>query len=374
MKNLFDFMQLTLHFGSYKFSLLSFLTAFIVTLLCIPPVIVLIRRYRLYDQPNERKEHRMPVPTLGGVAIAAGFIAALLLWFPFSGDLSFACFFFSIIALLLLGVMDDLRDLSARYKFIIQIALASLVAVGGTRIQSFNGFLGLHELPLGAQYFFTVLVIVAFTNAFNLIDGIDGLAGGIAFMSLVSLGFFLTMSKDETSAQVAFALAGAILAFLYFNFNPARIFMGDTGSLVIGFVISILSIRLLQAGSHTAPTVFPNLLIPVTGIAFIPLFDTLRVFVMRTWKGGSPFMADRTHIHHLLTNQGFSHAFAAKLICGLHGFMLMEVYWLRYTRPELVLLILAGFMLAATIVFRHLRKIMAKVKMLIPGKISTSKS
>lgn len=360
MKNLFDFLQHDLHLGGYKFALLCFLTAFIVTLLCIPPVIALVRRYRLYDQPNDRKEHSIPVPTMGGVAIAGGFVIALLLWFPFSQSISFACLFFSIIALLLLGIMDDLRDLSARYKFVIQIALATLVAVSGMRIQSLDGLLGITVLPVGAQYFFTVLVIVGVTNAFNLIDGIDGLAGGIAFMSLITLGLFLTTSGDQAGALIAFALAGAVLAFLYFNFNPARIFMGDTGSLVIGFVIAVLSIRLLQAGQHGSEPIFPHLSMLALGIVFVPVFDTLRVFITRTWRGGSPFVADRTHIHHLLTNQGFSHGVTAKLICCLHGFILIEVYWLRFLRPELVLVILSAVMVVTTFAFRNLGKIIVK--------------
>ena len=209
MKSHLYFLQLELYFSNYKFALLCFITAFVVTLITIPPIITLVKKYRLYDIPDARKEHSAPIPTMG-------------------------------------GIMDDLKDLSAKYKFIVQAGLAALIAVSGIRITSFEGLLGIHELPIMAQYSFTFLAIVGITNAFNLIDGIDGLAGGLGFMSLITLGIFLTMSGDVNTALIAFALAGGILAFMYFNLNPARIFMGDTGSLVLGFVVAVLCIRLMQ--------------------------------------------------------------------------------------------------------------------------------
>jgi UDP-GlcNAc:undecaprenyl-phosphate GlcNAc-1-phosphate transferase len=354
MKGQFQLLQLDLYFRDYKFALLCLITAFVVTLITIPPIISLIRKYRLYDMPNARKEHSSPIPTMGGIAIVAGMMTALFLWLPFNNEIAQISFFFSITVLFGLGIMDDLKDLSAKYKFIIQLALAALIAVSGIRITSFDGLFGLNELPLSAQYTFTLLAIVGITNAFNLIDGIDGLAGGLGFMSLVTLGLFLTMSGDNNTALIAFALAGAILAFLYFNFNPARIFMGDTGSLILGFVIAVLAVRLLQVNIASGHPVLPHAPVFLLGIVLIPVFDTLRVFAIRIWNGKSPFSADKTHIHHLLTNNGFSHAFAAKMICFIHGFILLEVYWLRYVRQEYVLAILILFMILITWMLKHL--------------------
>ena len=347
-------LQLELFLRDYKFALLCFLTAFVVTLITIPPIIALIRKYRLYDLPNDRKIHTSPIPTMGGIAILAGMMTALFLWLPFTREIAQVCFFFSVTVLFGLGIMDDLKDLSAKYKFIIQAALAALIALSGIRITSFDGLFGLYTLPISAQYTFTLLAIVGITNAFNLIDGIDGLAGGLGFMSLVTLGMFLIMSGDVNTALIAFALAGGILAFLYFNFNPARIFMGDTGSLILGFVVAVLSIRLLQVNMVAVKPVLPHAPVFILGIVLIPVFDTLRVFAIRIWHGKSPFAADKTHIHHLLTNAGYSHAFTAKLICFVHGFILIEVYWLRNIRQELVLVFLLVFMLLITLVLRHI--------------------
>ena len=221
MRNHFQLLQIDLYLRDYKFALLCFITAFVVTLITIPPIISLIKKYRLYDVPNARKVHTSPIPTMGGIAIVAGMMTGLILWLPFNNEIPQICFFFSVTVLFGLGIMDDLKDLSAKYKFVIQLGLAALIALSGIRITSFGGLFGIDELNLSAQYTFTILAIVGITNAFNLIDGIDGLAGGLGFMSLVTLGMFLTMSGDVNTALIAFALAGGMLAFLYFNFNPA---------------------------------------------------------------------------------------------------------------------------------------------------------
>jgi UDP-N-acetylmuramyl pentapeptide phosphotransferase/UDP-N-acetylglucosamine-1-phosphate transferase len=281
-------------------------------------------------------------------------MVSLLFWFKFYNHPSIITFFLSMVLLFGVGIMDDLKDLAARYKLIIEAGLASLLAVSGIRITSFGGLFGITELHIAAQYLITVITIVGITNAFNLIDGIDGLAGGLGFMSLVTLGLFLTISKDLNYAMIAFALAGALLGFLYFNFNPARIFMGDTGSLVLGFVIAVLCVQLMKINSILSAPVVPNIYVFTLGIVMIPVFDTLRVFGARIWKGRSPFSADKTHIHHLITNKGFTHGFAARVICIFHGFILILVYWLKDWKPELQLIVLFCCMLSLVYMFNRI--------------------
>jgi UDP-GlcNAc:undecaprenyl-phosphate/decaprenyl-phosphate GlcNAc-1-phosphate transferase len=360
MNSHYHFLQVNLSFADYRFALLCFFSAFVVTLITIPPVIRLIKKYNLLDKPDARKEHTSPIPTMGGIAVIAGMMMALFLWFPFSNTTAQIAFFFSVTILFVLGLLDDRFDLSAKYKFVIQFALASLIAIAGIRINSFEGLFGIYDLPITAQYTFTIVAIVGITNAFNLIDGIDGLAGGLGFMSLVTIGLFLTICGDANTALIAFALAGGILAFLYFNLNPARIFMGDTGSLVLGFVLAVLSIRLMQVNILNSTTVIPHTPVFVLAIVFIPVFDTLRVFATRMWAGKSPFVADKTHIHHLLTNQGFSHAFAARVICSLHGVVLLLAFWMKQVKPELLLLTLTVFMIATISVLKNLGVVIKK--------------
>lgn len=360
MKSLFYLLNIEIDIHVFKPALFNLVTAFVVTMIFIPPLISFIKRFRLYDAPNDRKIHIEPVPTMGGIAIMAGMTSALFLWYPFSQDIFQLCFFLSIVVLFAVGIMDDLKDLSARYKFLIQIGLATLIALSGVRITSFNGVLGIEELPLLTQYTFTVIAIVGITNAFNLIDGIDGLAGGLGFMSLVVLGAFLMMSGDSRGSLIAFALAGAMLAFLYFNFNPAKIFMGDTGSLVLGFIIAVLGIRLIQANMEAANPVLDHAPVFVLGIVLIPVFDAVRVFAIRIWNGESPFTPGKIHIHHLLTNAGFSHASAAKLMYVIHGFILIEVYWLRDTRQEIIILLLIAFMFMIIVLFCNIHQLLKK--------------
>ena len=354
MNNHFRLLQVSLDFSDFKFGLLTYVMAFVLTLIFIPPVIFMVKRFKLFDRPNARKEHLVPTPTFGGISIFAGMMVSLLFWFKFYNHPSIITFFLSMILLFGVGIMDDLKDLAARYKLVIEAGVASLLAVSGIRITSFGGLFGINELHIMAQYIITVVTIVGITNAFNLIDGIDGLAGGLGFMSLVTLGIFLTISKDLNYAMIAFALAGALLGFLYFNFNPARIFMGDTGSLMLGFVIAVLCVQLMKVNAIHPTPVVPNIYVFTLGIVMIPVFDTLRVFGTRIWKGRSPFSADKTHIHHLITNKGFTHAFAARIICVFHGFILILVYWMKNWKPELQVVALFCCMLAIVYLFSRI--------------------
>lgn len=347
-------LQINIDFSQFKIGVLSFVTAFVAAMLCMPLLIKLITRFKLYDVPDLRKEHTQPVPTMGGVAVCLAMVLACALWFPFSRDLFVISFFFSVAVLFVLGILDDLHNISARNKFVIQLAVAFLIAFSGVRVSSFNGLFGIWGIPVALQYLFTVIIIAGITNAFNLIDGIDGLAGGLGFMSLLMLGLFLTLASEPNTSIIAFALAGSLLGFLYYNFNPARIFMGDTGSLVLGFAVSVLCIRFLQVNA-VASSALPHGPVFVLGIVLIPVFDTLRVFSLRLLKGKSPFNPDKTHIHHLLTSNGWSHSFTAKLICAVHGFILVLAYFLKSLPQEAGLIILLVCMLAIAFIFKRLK-------------------
>ncbi|MFL5809351.1 MAG: glycosyltransferase family 4 protein [Flavisolibacter sp.] len=348
-------LQIDLDFTQFKSGILAFVTAFVVAMIVMPPLIKLIHRFKLFDVPDLRKEHITPIPTMGGIASCAGMAVACAFWYQFSRDNFIISFFFSIAVLFAIGIMDDLKNLSARYKLGIQLGVALLIAFSGVRITSFNGLFGIDELPVSAQYTFTILAIAGITNAFNLIDGIDGLAGGLGFMSLVMLGLFLTLSGDTNNAIIAFALGGGLLGFLYYNFNPARIFMGDTGSLVLGFVISVLCIKLIQLNTGIASPILPHVPVFAMSIVAIPVFDTLRVFALRTWSGRSPFSPDKNHIHHLLSNNGWSHSFTSKMICGVHAAVLIVGYLLKGVPQFLGFIVLLLIMLATVLIFQRMR-------------------
>lgn len=348
-------LQIELEFSSFRFGTLAFVTAFVVAMILMPFLIKFIQKFKLFDHPDLRKEHTTPVPTMGGIASGIGMMVAAALWFRFTRDIFTIAFFFSIAVLMAVGILDDLRNTPARYKLAMQIAVASLIAFSGVRITSFNGLLGIHELPVSAQYTLTIIAITGITNAFNLIDGIDGLAGGLGFMSLVILGLFLTLSGDANNAVIAFALGGGLLGFLYYNFNPARIFMGDTGSLVLGFVVAVLCVKLIQLNTTGSTIVLRHAPVFALGIVAIPVFDTLRVFAIRIWEGRSPFDPDKNHIHHILTNNGWSHGFAAKLICGLHAVLLVICYFLKNVPQWAGFCILLSIMLLSVLIFQRMK-------------------
>jgi UDP-GlcNAc:undecaprenyl-phosphate/decaprenyl-phosphate GlcNAc-1-phosphate transferase len=347
-------LHLELDLLNFRIGIMGFITAFVIAMLVMPPLIRFIRYFKLMDVPDERKEHCTPVPTMGGLAICSGFIISIFFWYPAAFDHFTISFFFSIAVLMVIGIFDDLKNMPARYKLVIQLSVALLIATSGVRITSFNGLFGIYELNTGAQYSITILAIAGITNAFNLIDGIDGLAGGLGFMSLVTLGIFLTLSSDGVHAILAFALCGGVLGFLYYNFNPAKIFMGDTGSLVLGFVISVLCVRLIQVNPADSE-ILKHSPVFVLSIVFVPVFDTVRVFILRTWQGSSPFSPDKNHIHHLLTNNGWSHSFTAKIICTLHASILLTGYFLKELNLYAGILILISMMLIAIYVFQRLR-------------------
>jgi UDP-N-acetylmuramyl pentapeptide phosphotransferase/UDP-N-acetylglucosamine-1-phosphate transferase len=353
MENL-PLLQIDLNLSDYKFALFCFISAFSVAAISIPAVIMLVKKYRIYDLPGIRKEHSSPTPTLGGVAIIIGMLSSLLFWHPDPFTKQIVICLASMLLLFGMGVLDDLKDLPAKNKLIVEIGLAAIVALCGIRITSFGGLFGLNILPVSLQYIFTILAIVGVTNAFNLIDGIDGLAGGLSFMSLIILGIFLRMGNDNNFSLVAFALAGGTLAFLYFNMNPAKIFMGDSGSLALGFMIAILCTRLMQVNDAALHPLLKNAPVFTLSLVLIPVFDTIRVFSLRISKGKSPFCADKTHIHHLLTRAGLSHGLTARIIYVVHAFILIQVYLLRDFRPEIILCLLLIAMAIVTIMFYNI--------------------
>ncbi|MES2777406.1 MAG: MraY family glycosyltransferase [Bacteroidota bacterium] len=289
--------------------IISLLLAFGITFYAIPVIIGVAEEKHLYDVPDERKIHKKPIPSLGGLGIFAGFIMALLVTIPFKGtQISFQYIVAACLVVFFVGVKDDILIITPLKKFLGQLLAAGiLVFKGGIVLTNMHGILGLYELSLPIAYSLTIFTIVVVTNAFNLIDGIDGLAGSLGTLICMTLGVYFTVNGNIEYGCMAFALMGALMAFLIFNFSPAKIFMGDTGSLILGLVVSVLIIKFIGFAPTAPVLAFQSA--PAVGFAvlFIPLFDTLRVFSIRMLHGKSPFTPDRNHIHHILLDKGLSH-------------------------------------------------------------------
>lgn len=281
--------------------ILSFCWSFLVALFAVPSIIYVAHLKNILDMPNGRTVHELLTPRLGGLAMFAGFMSALTIFGTLSNGIQ--QLLAGCIILFFIGLKDDLVTISAFKKFAMQLLATGIVMViGDIRITSFQGVLEIHELPGGISYAFTFLVIVGITNAINLIDGLDGLAGTIVLIIVSTFGwcfYYYGGSGYENYAFVAVCLIGGLLGFLRYNFHKASIFMGDTGSLVCGFIVSILTIQFIEMQAvASSPSV-------ALGILFVPLFDTSRVFLIRVLKGISPFTPDKNHIHHRILAMGF---------------------------------------------------------------------
>ncbi|HRO43553.1 MAG TPA: MraY family glycosyltransferase [Flavipsychrobacter sp.] len=282
----------------------------------IPKIILLAKRKKLFDLPdNHRKIHKEVVPNLGGVGIFFSFAIVASIFIKFETFHTWNYLIAASMILFVVGIKDDIISLTPTKKFLAQIVAAVItVYVADIRLFSLHGILGIDVMPGWLSVVFSIVGCIFITNAFNLIDGIDGLAGTIGVLCSFALGTCLFIQENYSAAYVAFALMGAIMGFLRYNIAPARIFMGDSGSLFIGFTISVLSIifinsfdpsnNLLASFIHTPK----GALIFALSVLFIPVFDSFRVFVTRIAKGHSPFRADRTHLHHYLLDLGFSHS------------------------------------------------------------------
>ena len=293
------------HFSVYLG--LAGLWALLVAMFAVPSIVHIAHLKNLLDTPNGRTVHKSLTPRLGGVAVFAGFMSALTIFAPLNNgvkELLAGC-----IILFFVGLKDDLVTISVAKKFVGQLLATGVVMImADVRITSFQGILGIYELPVGVSYAFTFVMIVGITNAINLIDGLDGLAGTIVLILTGTFGYYFYRYGGATFSNYAFVavcLIGGMLGFLRYNFHKASVFMGDTGSLVCGFIVSILAIQFIELGSRTGQP-FGNAAPAVTlGVLFVPLFDTLRVFILRMAAGQSPFTPDKNHVHHRIMAMGF---------------------------------------------------------------------
>jgi UDP-GlcNAc:undecaprenyl-phosphate/decaprenyl-phosphate GlcNAc-1-phosphate transferase len=322
--------------------IMPFILGLVVTMVWLPVLVKLANRWLFVDQPGGRKVHSVPIPRVGGVAMALGVSVAALLsihleqadrWFLASASI-----------LVAFGLADDRLDLDYRVKLLGQLlAVGLVVAAGKTRIDS----IALDDrlwLPAWISFPLTVIFLVGITNAVNLADGLDGLAGGTTFLCLCAVALLSSVGVPGSPTALALAFAGAVLGFLRFNTYPASVFMGDAGSQLLGFSIGVLSIRATQNAASEISASIPILLLA------LPILDTLSVMVQRIAEGRSPFSADKNHIHHKLLAMGFDHHQAVMVIYGVQGFLFLAAYLLRYESDVLILALVGTFFIAAVAV------------------------
>ncbi|MCB0430569.1 MAG: undecaprenyl/decaprenyl-phosphate alpha-N-acetylglucosaminyl 1-phosphate transferase [Flavobacteriales bacterium] len=341
----------------------SFVTSFIVVLFATPPLITVAKMKNLVDEPNdERKLHKSRIPTIGGIIIFAAALFAFALWFPAgkidtykellesTNDLKYIVA--TIILLFFIGIKDDIIGTAPMKKLIAHIIVGLvLVLMANVRLTSMYGLFGVYELPDWASIILSLFTYIVIVNAFNLIDGVDGLAAGVGFIVCLSFGIWFFLVGDQVLTALSFSLGGALLGFLIFNFYPAKIFMGDSGSLTIGLIVSILAIKLIEYDTSTLQTSFAMISKPVFVIAVLmyPLFDTLRIFIYRAINGNSPFAADKNHIHHRLIDTGLTQRQTTLLIYIVNVCLIFVAIFMAGLDPSVALILLA--VVAAALVF-----------------------
>jgi UDP-GlcNAc:undecaprenyl-phosphate/decaprenyl-phosphate GlcNAc-1-phosphate transferase len=320
--------------------LLCIAISFTITFLAIPIIIRVAETKKLFDVPDERKIHEAHIPSLGGLGIFAGFMLACLLSISLSASSEFQYFLAAAFVMFFLGLKDDILVISPVKKFVGQVLAAFLIIYkGGVQITSMHGFLGIHELPEMFSILLTYFTVIVIINSFNLIDGIDGLAGTLGVLASAIFGAYFLAAGYTAYAVMGFALAGSLTAFLIFNYHPARIFMGDTGSMIIGLVNAILVVKFITISQQPGIPV-PVAASPAVGftVLLIPLLDTLRVFGIRIFHQRSPFIPDRNHIHHLMLDKGWSHNTITFTLAGFSAAFVAAAYLFRSTGCTLIIL------------------------------------
>lgn len=333
----------------------SFVVSLILVILTIPPILRVAHAKKLFDTISPRKIHKPNVPPLGGIAI---FISFILTTIVATGGYSFDSLKFIIAAVILMffvGLKDDLLSVSAKKKLLVQIFAAMLVIIlGNIRFTSFHGILGIYEINNLTSYIFSLFVIVVIINAYNLIDGIDGLASGLTILSASVFGIWFYLEGNIHFSIMSFALAGSLLGFFVFNVFGKRnkLFMGDSGSLIIGLIVSILVIKFNETNIvKSIPYYIFGAPAVSLAIIIIPVIDTVRVMVVRIGLKRSPFRADRNHIHHGLLKKVPSHLKSTILIVLINGVIIAMAVILNYISMEVNLQFIIVLFIGAVCVY-----------------------
>ena len=329
---------------------LGILCSFLLTFYTIPTVVKISRRKNLMDEPGSRSSHLRKIPNLGGISMFYS-LAVCASIFAFELFDLYKFLFASLVILLYIGVMDDIVVMRAYKKLFAQIIVTSLMVIGSdVRIRSFFGLFGVYEL----NYFFSVAIsiftFIVLINAFNLIDGIDGLAGGYSILcsAMFGISYYRLGEYNYPLVVLSGVIIGCVIGFLYFNLSNYRnnkIFMGDTGSMILGFLLAFTAICFIDIFIDKELPEVPRYYLQsapaiAMAILILPIIDTLNVFIIRICNGKSPFVADKNHIHHSLLKLGLTHRRSTVYILMYYLFIVSVAYFFRHINVNVLLLII----------------------------------
>lgn len=298
-------------------TILVFLIAFFASLFVLPKLASIAHKIGLVDHPNERKVHKTPRPLVGGIGMVISATFSSLLFVPIAG---LRGYFLGLSLLLLVGFFDDFKEMGHKQKFLAQIvATALLIYFSKVSLESFGDIFGLGEFDLSGNrllvWTVTVFCVVGVVNAINMIDGLDGLAGGLSFLAFLTFAIHASLIGNQNLMLLNLALAGAVLGFLNFNWSPSVLFMGDAGSLCLGFSLAFMSLAITQGEGDKVSPVVPLLILAV------PITDTVIVMTKRILRGESPFKPDKYHLHHIFLRYGLGRVGVVRVILFLNGIL-----------------------------------------------------
>lgn len=338
----------------------AFFCSFLITYLAIPVIVRVSVAKNLFVLPNGRTSHKYATPTLGGIAMFAGVLVSSLLFVNSIDVSNFQYVIAGGVIVFFFGVKDDLTPLNWKIKILGELLAAFfLIVLGNFRITNLHGLFGLHQIEYLSSCILTLVVMLGVVNAMNLIDGIDGLAAGLSFMATTIFGLWFILTGQVAFAVIAASINGMLLSYMGFNVfgTTNKIFMGDTGALLLGYLMTLFVIVfnqhnvLIESYWH-----INNAPIVSFAILFIPLFDTMRVMVIRILKGKSPFTADRNHIHHRILNLGFSHVQTTMILLLTNGFFIILVFLLQNLEIHLLLAVIFAFGLVKSLIPLYISK------------------
>jgi UDP-GlcNAc:undecaprenyl-phosphate GlcNAc-1-phosphate transferase len=326
--------------------LLSFILGFSLVYISIPAIIKAAKEKHLYDEPNERTATKKIVPTLGGISIFIGITLSTIIASDGYRFSSLKYVIAAVITLFFLGLKDDILTLSVTKKLLTQVFASSLLIVlGNIRFTNLHGILGIYEINYIVSFVISLFAMLLIINAFNLIDGIDGLASGVGILASSLMGGWFCLSGYYEYAIMCFAVTGSLIAFFIYNVfgKTNKIFMGDTGSLILGITIAVAIIQFneFNIDQHTPYAVASAPVLSV-GILIMPLMDTLRVFILRLLQKKSPFLPDMNHIHHNLLRLGNSHLHTTCIILGVNILFILMAFSIQHMYIHFQLIAILG--------------------------------
>ncbi len=355
--------------------IIAMITSMFVASIAIPTIVTVARKKGLVSAPNGRSSHKREIPILGGLALYLGVGISTCMWTEAVGFSELNGIFGASLILMAIGLKDDILIIDPYKKFVGEIMAALLLVLfAGIKLTSFHGTVVVIDLGNAFSIASSVFVIILIINAFNLSDGIDGLAAGIGILASTVYGYWFFQVGEISFAILSLSLLGALLGFSYFNVLGSRnkIFMGDTGALLVGMILAILSIKFCEL-NLTDTSTYQMSSAPAIAIAIlsISLFDTLRVFTLRIFRRKSPFRAEKNHIHHILLDLNFSHLESTLILLSLNAILIfLSITFRSISTLLLISLLFLTFLLFCKIVFT-LRK---KGVVVRPGQIDINET